>query len=200
MRFYVNEVLSVWGTLNPAWVERNARRGALSREVTVEGIGLEELMGKFGVPYYLKVDIEGADLVCLESLQRSGARPRYVSIESTMTSWDGLKREFDLLGELGYCRFKIVNQKLVPTQIPPVPAREGKTIDHRFAEGATGLFGEEAPGHWLSRPEALAAYKRIFRRYRLFGNDGLLTRNRVTRRLTRLFGVREEWYDTHAAM
>jgi FkbM family methyltransferase len=197
--FYANESLSVWGTLNPAWARRNERLGAPSRKVTVEGVRLEELLEQFGVPYYLKVDIEGADLLCLRALRESGARPNYVSIESTKSSWAGLVDEFDLMVEMGYSRFKIVNQNQVPAQVPPSPAREGKTIDHKFGGGASGLFGEEAPGAWLSRQEALAEYRRIFRRYRFFGDDGLLRRTRVTRRLMRLCGIQEEWYDTHAA-
>lgn len=199
VRFYVNESLSIWGTLDSAWADRNARRGAQSREITVEAAPFETLLEEFGVPYYLKVDIEGTDLLCLQALQKSGARPNYVSIESTKSSWVGLVSEFDLFAEMGYTRFKIVNQNLVPAQVAPTPAREGKAVEHKFGGGATGLFGEEAPGRWLSRKEALAEYRKIFRRYRLFGDDGLFRRNRVTRRLMRLYGVQEEWYDTHAA-
>jgi hypothetical protein len=36
VRFYLNEPLSVWGTLNPEWVERNAGLGAPSKVITVE--------------------------------------------------------------------------------------------------------------------------------------------------------------------
>ncbi|HJU23267.1 MAG TPA: hypothetical protein VJ891_12220 [Casimicrobiaceae bacterium] len=46
------------------------------------------------MPYYLKIDIEGADLHCVRALARFGKRPKYVSLESTMTSWDGLVEEF----------------------------------------------------------------------------------------------------------
>ena len=200
VRFYINETNSVWGTLNLAWVERNKRRGAPSREVTVIGIPLEDLIQQHGVPYYLKIDIEGNDLVCLESLRKTGARPRYVSIESTKTSWSDLMREFDLLSVLGYTRFKVVNQSLVPRQIPPIPAREGKAVDHRFTDGASGLFGDEAPGEWLSREEALMQYREIFRRYRLWGDDGVFKRNRFTRWICHLLNVQDSWYDTHAAL
>lgn len=44
------------------------------------------IAAQFGVPYYLKIDIEGADLICLDSLRSTGARPSYVSIESNKTS------------------------------------------------------------------------------------------------------------------
>ncbi len=37
---------------------------------------------KFGAPYYLKIDIEGCDTVCVRSLAEFKERPDYVSIES----------------------------------------------------------------------------------------------------------------------
>lgn len=90
IRFHVNQALSVWGTLNPEWAERNARLGAASKEVVGEAVRLEQLFARFGVPYYLKVDIEGADIVCLDALKISGARPTYVSIESNKARWNDL--------------------------------------------------------------------------------------------------------------
>src|ERR1700761_7084062 len=60
--FYPNEK-SVWGTTRRDWAERN---GKLSHEsadtLTVHGVPLEYLLSKHGMPYYLKIDIEGADL------------------------------------------------------------------------------------------------------------------------------------------
>lgn len=196
--FYINRKRSIWGTLQREWAERNGRLGAPSEEVVVEGMRPERLFKQFGVPYYLKIDIEGMDFACLESLTRISERPAYVSLESTKTSWSDLIREFDLLESLGYVRFKIVNQGLVSQQIPPTPALEGAAVSHTFVHGASGLFGEEAPGSWLSRREAIAAYKKIFRDYLLFGDDGLLTRTRLGRRITKAFGFKNYWYDTHA--
>lgn len=80
-----------------------------------------------------------------------------------------------------------------------MPAREGTTASHKFAEGATGHFGEQIPGIWLSQEEALALYRKIFRHYRLFGDDGLLKRSRITGRVAHVLGAQNDWYDTHAA-
>ena len=41
-------------------------------------------------------------------------------------------------------------------QQPPLPAREGTYVGHQFEFDATGLFGEESPGSWLSYGEAIA--------------------------------------------
>ena len=57
-------------------------------------------------PYYMKVDIEGADQWCLHSLStiRRSELPRYVSTEDPMS--------LRLLENLGYKRFKLVDQSL----------------------------------------------------------------------------------------
>jgi hypothetical protein len=85
----------------------------------------------------------------------------------------------------------------------PFPAREGNYVRHCFEPGASGLFGEEAPGPWLSEREALKRYKKIFRLYRLFGDDGvfkILNRRRRWRGLMQRIGLEPGWYDTHAAL
>ena len=199
--FYVNSS-SEWGTIRPAWAERNSRLGSPSTtSVPVTALPFGDLLERHGVPHYLKIDIEGADLLCLQALDPAEP-PTYVSVESEKVSWAGLLREFDLLSGLGYRQFKVVAQHKVPRQRQPQPAREG-----RYAPGWTptlgssGLFGEEAPGRWLSRRAALAKYRLIFARYRLYGDDGLLPRHgagTVLRAPFRLVGGSAGWFDTHA--
>ena len=66
--FFLNEQVSIWGTANPEWVKRNKARGLESHPVKVEATSIKDVILKFGVPYYMKVDIEGMDSVCLEGL------------------------------------------------------------------------------------------------------------------------------------
>jgi hypothetical protein len=160
------------------------------------------LLEEHGVPHYLKVDIEGADVVCIESLRASRAKPTYVSLESNKRSWKGLLREFDLLEELGYRRFKVVNQRNVSRQVAPRPPREGRYVPAALPIGSSGLFGEEAPGRWLTRDQALRRYAAIFFRYRLYGDYGVLRRRpglgRLPAGLLSLLLGHPSWYDTHA--
>jgi hypothetical protein len=160
------------------------------------------MLEKFGMPYYLKIDIEGADLHCVRALPRFSERPKYVSLESTMTSSDGLLQEFGLLRDLGYVRFKLVNQLAAPAQVCPFPAREGRYVEHRFVHGSSGMFGDEAPGDWLTYRKAVGEYRKAFLHYRLFGNDGVLSTFNWERpliwRAKRLLPGRR-WYDTHAS-
>jgi FkbM family methyltransferase len=202
-RFYVNDLHPVWSTTSPEWVARNLRRGTPSREITVPGATFGSLLRQHGVPYYLKIDIEGADLLCLQALREERSRPRYVSLESSMTSWHDLLAEFRLLRELGYRRFQIVNQLLVPRQRPPAPAREGGYVEQVFDRDATGLFGAELPGRWLTARQAIRRYRRIFLEYRLFGNDGIVSTLDWKRPLLRRFKFllpERKWHDTHASL
>jgi hypothetical protein len=175
VRFFENLDQSVWGTTSAAWDERNRRMRFRSVERTVEG----------------------ADLLCLEALRGFDARPKYLAIESTKSSWKDLLKEFALLEELGYVRFKVVRQDTVSTQECPSPAREGRTVNHRFRFGASGLFGEEAPGTWLQSSQAIEVYRKIFRRYKLYGDDSLAGRLRAVP-FVRRFVPEPGWYDTHA--
>ena len=199
--FYTNPQ-TVWGTVHQSWAERNAALGWPSDgTITVDGVLPSDLFASYGIPYYAKVDIEGSDRLCLEALLGFDDRPQYISVESEKVSFQALKREFDLLERLGYNRFKVVPQHKVPAQRPPQPALEGKLVQHVFREGDSGLFGEEAPGRWLSRSQAVALYRVIFTRYRLVG-DRISGSKALSARIVRS-GFRQVigpagWYDTHA--
>ncbi|MGE0408086.1 MAG: FkbM family methyltransferase [Amphiplicatus sp.] len=194
---YRNRSFSIWNTLQPEWAERNQRRGASSLAVEVETATLASVIERYGPAYFVKIDIEGMDVAALKSLARASSRPRYVSIESDKTSFAGLRREFAVFESLGYDRFKIVAQHEAMRQVPPNPPREGVYAAHRFIYDASGLFGEEAPGEWMSAAEAIEAYRPIFLRYALTGDDPLIG-SPTLRRALEFFGFRAGWHDTHA--
>jgi FkbM family methyltransferase len=194
--FYVNRKVSDWSTANPAWAERNRALGAESEEITVEAVPLAEIMREHGCPWYIKIDIEGADMLCVRQLAQASQRPEYLSIESNKVSWAGLVEEFDELTRLGYTRFQVVDQKKHPSGM--FRTRDGAEVDYRFILGSSGPFGEYLDGPWLTREQALRRYRWIFLCYRLFGDNTLLERVLpripLARRLMRLVS----WYDTHA--
>jgi len=203
VKFYVNPN-SVWGTIRPDWSKRNERLGSASIDVIeVLGVKFVDVLREYGIPYYLKVDIEGADILCLKSLGGTDARPRHVSIEANKVSWRELLHEFDLLESLGYHRFKLVPQHKVSRQRCPSPSREGNYVRHQFEPGASGLFGEEAPGRCLTRRAALLRYRLIFFRYWLYGDDGVLRKSsklRILAEFLRKILGGPGWYDTHASL
>jgi FkbM family methyltransferase len=200
LTFFENPDKSVWGTAYPEWAERYGRLGKTPIETHVQGTNFAEILSQHGIPYYLKVDIEGADILCLEALKRFDAKPKYVSIESSKTSWKSLCGEFALLKTLGFSRFKVVPQHATISQACPFPAREGRYVDHHFEGGASGLFGEETPGEWMCEAAAVRAYRSIFVKYKMFGEDSIARRHALTERFLRRFGPAVRWYDTHATV
>ena len=204
---------SEWGTTDRDWVERNRRLGSSICEIVVPGIPFSNLLREYGTPYYIKIDIERADLLCLEALLDSCDRPKYLSIESSKTSFEELVSEFCLLQRLGYKKYKIVDQSRVREQHLPNPAREGRFVDHVFEDGSSGAFGRELAGEWLTLEQALQAYMRIFKKYHLDGDFGLIARvvrdsnvlsfaNNILRRSQVLRRIRSRlragWHDIHA--
>jgi FkbM family methyltransferase len=194
--FYRNLDMSIWGTVNASWVERN--NGTRSETIEVQSLPMARVFEDYGVPYYMKVDIEGSDLLCIEALRAAPTRPRYLSIESNKLALENVRHEFDLMAELGYSGFKVVPQHEVSGQHPPLPGREGQSVDHVFSEGSSGLFGEEAPGNWVDAAAALRLYQPIFWRYRLVGDNPIIKSWRLRTLLEHRLGFAAGWYDTHA--
>ena len=186
--FYRNEKLSSWSTTDPAWAQRNAAHGAPSSEITVEATTMPDIIRRFGVPYYAKIDIEGADLLALRGFDAVRSRPRFVSIEASKTGFAALEREFEALQRLGFTRFKIVAQHKVHRQ---------RLAGHHFKGGSSGAFGPDLTGRWLTAGQALRLYRLIVLRHRLLGDNPVI-RNKWIRCILRLLIGKPGWYDTHA--
>ncbi|HET6349677.1 MAG TPA: FkbM family methyltransferase [Candidatus Krumholzibacteria bacterium] len=73
--------------------------------ITAPGLPVRDLMEQYGVPDYLKVDIEGADRFCILNLNRE-MRPRYMSFEVA----PDVEELLEHIRSIGYARFKIINQ------------------------------------------------------------------------------------------
>ncbi len=71
----------------------------------VQGTTLSRLIEEHGRPYFIKVDIEGADRYAILSLNRDN-RPRYISFEAG----DDVEELVGHLSEIGFTRFKAINQ------------------------------------------------------------------------------------------
>jgi len=219
--FYDCETASIWGTIEKTWADRNIRLGAKIKEINVEGIRFAHLLEDYGSPHYMKIDIEGADLLCLRTLLERNERPKFISIESSKMSFDDVITEFALFEQLGYRKFKIIPQHLIGSQKLPNPPREGTYVEHDFAIGCSGAFGLELPGKWLSPEQAIKRYRWIHRLYRLTGDSGALTSVKIVRSslnkgrlqpnslvgmavrkivkpVFRRLGLVTGWYDTHA--
>jgi FkbM family methyltransferase len=208
--FYRNDKDSVWGTVSTQWAQRNLRLGASSSAIEVEAVDFVGVMKRYGVPHYMKIDIEGLDMVCVNALRLFHMRPDYISIESDKASFNSIKCEISAFVQLGYDCFQAVEQSaIIDSQTPPNPAREGDYAAHRFERGSSGLFGSELDGNWKSKSGILRQYRLVQIGYYLLGDDGIMNKwkFRGARRLRSLISRFLEifakadvpgWYDTHA--
>lgn len=73
--------------------------------VKVSGTTLIHLFAKYGIPLYLKVDIEGADRFCILSLTKEHC-PNFLSFEIG----DDVDELLSHIASLGYKSYKIINQ------------------------------------------------------------------------------------------
>jgi len=147
--FYVNKHLSEWSSFDEAIGSRLAG----STIIDVKMITVETLMEQYGTPYYLKVDIEGADEAVIERLNIMTRRPKFISVENGFPS---MLRTFV---ELGYDAFKFINQAKIAEIQCPVPALEGNDIPWAFPPGSSGPFGEDTPSVWKNASEVLEDIK-----------------------------------------
>lgn len=92
-----------------------ARNGYRNHSIRIPTTRFASVLRRFGTPYFLKIDIEGNEMLCLDDLTPSTA-PYYVSIESEcpvdaqpIGAADGL-RALRKLRDLGYESFKLIDQ------------------------------------------------------------------------------------------
>jgi FkbM family methyltransferase len=142
---------------------------------------LSAVIQRYGVPYYIKIDVEGNDLYCLESLSKI-AMPPYLSVDFS----HGMEHKLlDRLLDLGYSRFKLLNQTTYTDKMPvfehEVLPRLGRKLHHlrllqpairkilpradfdtfkhqfdwTFPEGSSGPFAEKTYGQWIEADEVL---------------------------------------------
>ena len=170
---------------------------------------LHHIYKYYGVPHYMKIDIEGSDTYVLESLRHLDRRPQYISFESNKNSFEDLKTEVASLVQLGYSKFRAVQQATIPGGRIITRTINGEMLEYVFEEHASGAFGEDLSQQWLVPDVLLQEYRDIFRRYRAFGDGALFTRipYRFKRPLeiayklgTGYRGPLPGWFDTHASL
>ena len=98
--FWINEVRSQFNSFSQ---QMAARFGDPHHSVSIKCRRLDEILSEYGVPLYLKIDIEGNDIICCNQLSTAN-KPKYISVE--MSQMELLIR----LRNLGYDRFKLITQ------------------------------------------------------------------------------------------
>src|ERR1700677_356934 len=98
--FWINEAHS---HLNSFDRKTTARNGEPHHFITIQCRRLDKIVCEYGVPYYMKIDIEGHDIVCCNQLLPN-SKPHYLSVERA-----GIEL-LQKLRDLGYDRFKLITQ------------------------------------------------------------------------------------------
>ncbi len=189
--FWICDDHDEWSSFHKSVASRN---GAQHHAIQIPCRTFASVIDEFGSPIYLKVDIEGNDVLCLAGLI-DRELPKYLSCEGT--SPDLVQQ----LAALGYNRFKCISQlRFLPLELPPpkvvrdyermlqileskrLPIRiarklglrkiiHNKILNHRrnhgwtFPLGSSGPFGENTHGRWLTAKEMTETCT-TYRRYR----------------------------------
>jgi FkbM family methyltransferase len=190
-KFWVNETNDAFSALDQ---EAGTRYGAF-HVIDVPCVTFADLLSQYGVPFYLKIDIERADINCLLSLDSSDL-PKYVSIEAHELEY------LIVLYRLGYRDFKAIDQLRHNSRLPNLSNEQLVSralkrlrwyldrIDIRlrreqvpYPPGSSGPFAEETPGTWLSLEDVAYDWLHFHRGYH---DRGTLDPH--------------SWYDFHARL
>lgn len=119
--FYSSEV-NVWSSCNKKIANRENK---CYHKHYVNGIKLHALIEEFGVPYYMKIDIEGNDVICIRQLANE-EKPLYISAESECLTDDAKENKegdeflvLDAMKDVGYTKFYIEEQTSHETSLEP---------------------------------------------------------------------------------
>jgi FkbM family methyltransferase len=169
--FWIRDDCSIWNSFDRRIAARN---GGQPRSVTVPTRRFREILDEWGVPIFLKVDIEGYDLLCVKDLV-GRPLPQFISVESECVGdADDLDESMFLamlnaLHEVGYRRFKLICQADLSSATMSGLVVLGRRIVHSAACGRLRVRG-------IARfAQALTPEMRISSRHQykfLYGSSG----------------------------
>jgi FkbM family methyltransferase len=138
--FYINNVEKGWSSLKKDCGSK-VHGGT---EQVVSCTTLDELIKEYGVPHYIKIDIENYECECIAALN---TLPEYISVELTDL------KIIDLLHEKGYTGFQLVNTGLnwIDDDYIKVENKE---------HPRSGKLPEKLVDMWLTAEEIKAVYER----------------------------------------
>lgn len=109
-KFYVSsnqELCSIYKNMADSYIWLTGE----SKEILVDNINIVNIINQYGLPKYMKIDIEGADVIALNQLSVLNKLPNFISCE---LQWTSIEKDADVLilnklKELGYTKFYIYN-------------------------------------------------------------------------------------------
>ena len=175
-----------------------------SVEIAVPRVSFPEAIRKFGVPYYIKIDIEGADGLVLDGLLACGQMPPLLSIEGDKSGYAEAIAQVEHIASLGYTKFAIAQQANIPNSIIETATLDGQTFRHEFETHSSGPFGDDLRAPWLTTREAQVALRSVALRYELFGDGAIFRLKRAAEVIYKVLsgyrGPLPGWHDIHAKL
>ena len=111
--FWISDVAE-WSSFDKSIASRNATG---YRPLSVTTMPFPQILAEIGIPSYLKIDIEGSDRLCVDSLKGISELPKHISVEaecvgdsSVLSDEEALSMLYSLR-DVGYERFKLVSQQ-----------------------------------------------------------------------------------------
>jgi len=144
--FYVNLHDDHWSSLYP---ELGKHAGKFTT-IKVKTQRFEPLIAAYGVPHYLKVDIEGGDLTVLHHLANVPEKPHFISVEE-----NGLEY-FPLLWSLGYRASRSSTKASSKSAIIPAGDLSRERQDHSATRRKEGQASGPIGGAASNQPHPIA--------------------------------------------
>ena len=159
--FWICQTHSAWNSFDRSIASRD---GHTPRGIEVPCLPFRDLLERYGVPFYLKIDIEGHDRYCIQALTAPDL-PDYVSFE--LDTPDHTLASLRHLDSLGYTGFKLITQNThTALETDPrlvdrlrhamLPRLQRLHLAERFPFGSSGPFGERTDGRWRTVDDVLA--------------------------------------------
>jgi FkbM family methyltransferase len=161
--FWICDDLTVWSSFEETLM---SRVGKEHHSIEIQTRRFCEILEEYGIPFFLKVDIEGSDHLCLQDLVGKPL-PQFISVEAESgandddsTAATGRVENLSLLYTMGYRRFKLVRQ----SDFKAEPESEVKEFTQRVVNSAA--HGKlRLPG--LSQlAKQLTSHEQLCRKYR----------------------------------
>jgi hypothetical protein len=184
------DAVDFYQSQNSQWSSRYkkiaTRRNLPITVLSVQGKPLSHFLQKYGIPYYCKIDIEGSDIIALQSLEGFEQLPKYISVETECLGEEDIFRDNEILEtliqlyKLGYNQFKLIDQvslqELRPdSQFYGLPSKINKRMQlsqdlkYPFKIGSSGPFGKLLGDQWLPYDDAIKTL--LFHRKQFFNYE-----------------------------
>lgn len=121
------------------------------KSIQVETVTIGELVTTFGLPDYVKIDLEGLDSHILRSMFLSGIYPKYVSAEAHDPAILGMLDGFGCYKSFSFVEGSGLSKRF---HSHPVTDRAGKRTRMHFSKMSAGPCADDLPGPWYSSTNA----------------------------------------------